>query len=597
VNIMLTVLAVSLLIVVHEFGHFLGARAVGMRVEVFSIGFWKRVIGFKKGHTDYRLSLVPFGGYLKVAGESPQEGSGKPYEFWSKTPGQRAIYVVGGVAMNFVLALVLFIFAFTVGVPFAVAEVGQTMKGSPAWKSGLMEGDRIVALNGQENPTFADLTRAVILGGEHRAELEVRRDGRLYTFSIQPEYDERVGYKVIGIVPPVQPIITGFQKIGGEEGRCPAREAGARLGDRIMRVNGSPVATATELNRELLKASDGAVELTVRRDAQQVALTVRPEPLARSVIGITGVTSTIESLEKGGRAEAVGLRPGDRIAAVNGQRVTSGVEIEEAIRGSWGETRMEVLRGGEAIPCTSPITDAAVLEEFMFSMLFEAGTTLTWVEPGGPAWRAGLRPGDVITAVAGERVEAWEDILLETDRAGEGPFEVRWRRNGQLFAGEVTPAEKVLPGSAHLGIIMDRAKSRPLRYGVVGAVANGISNTVEKIAEVVLILRGFATRQVSPRHMGGIVTIAYASYRAAEEGMGKLLYMTAVISAAIAFFNVLPIPVLDGGHLLFLGIEKIRGRRLSERVMAAAQTVGFVLLMMLVIYVTRNDILRLLQLR
>ena len=132
------------------------------------------------------------------------------------------------------------------------------------------------------------------------------------------------------------------------------------------------------------------------------------------------------------------------------------------------------------------------------------------------------------------------------------------------------------------------------RYGPVSAVQHGIVDFKQNMIDLFATIQGLATRHISSRVLGGIVTIAGVSYRAAEFGLGKLLHMTAMISISIAFLNILPVPVLDGGHLLFLAIEKLRGRRLSEKVMNIAQTVGFVLLILLVVYVTRNDILRLL---
>jgi len=592
VNILLTVAAVSLIILVHEFGHFLGARLVGMRVEVFSIGFWKRLIGFKKGHTDYRLSLIPLGGYLKVAGESPEEGEGKPYEFWSKSPGQRAVFIVGGIVMNLLLAAVLFIVAFWVGVPFTVAQVGTALQGDPAWRAGLQRGDRIVQIGDRRDPVFTDITMAVVLGGDEEVKMRVLRDGQELQYAMRPEYDEDMGFRFVGIVPPIEPIVTDYVEIGGEGGRSPAREAGIKPGDRILAINGHRVETDQELKIELLRYPNSEVEILVRRGDEELTFQVLTEPLPRYVLGIAAATTTIEAVQPGAMADRAGLKAGDTIVQVNGTPLDSAVAIERAIEGDWGRVEFTVRRGGETLIVEQAIPDVVALEEFLGSLLTESGTVLTWVHEGGPAWQAGLRPGDRITAVAGEQVETWRDILRQSAEAGGEPHEIQWVRDGELLSQVVKPTISTRSAPGHLGVAMAYPVMEPRRYGPVGAVVHGVEHVARRLVEIVLTLRGFATREVSPRHMGGIVTIARASYQAAQEGAGKLLYITAVISAAIGFFNVLPIPVLDGGHLLFVAIEKIRGRRLAGHVMTAAQTVGFVLLLGLIIYVTWNDILR-----
>lgn len=597
VNVLLTVLAVSLLILVHELGHFIAAKLVGMRVEVFSIGFWKKLLAVRVGETEYRLSLVPLGGYVRVTGESPQEGKGKPHEFWSKTPGQRAVFIVGGVAMNLVLALALFIVAFAIGVPFTVGEVGETRKGESAWEVGLKPGDRIVKVDDIEDPTFIELTRVVALSSRDRVRLEVERAGRILPFTLEPRYDPEFGLKLVGIVPPFEPVVSGLAKIGGEDGVSPAKDAGIEIDDRILAIDGTRVETAYELTSELANYPHDELGLLVERDGETFAVRLVTEPVPLRLIGIQGVGTTIESLEGDGPAERMGLKVGDRIAAVNGVPVESQVEVEKAARAALGDVAVGLLRGGDELTLQAAIPDLKALERFFASVLFESSTTLTYVEEGGPAWSVGMRPGDRVVSVAGNRVETWEEVLVEGSKVADKEHEIQWARGEETIAALVTPVENTDLSPGHLGIILAKDKTAPERYGALGAVYKGFANTFRTFSEIVLMLRGFATRQVSPRNMGGILTIAVASYHAAREGIGKLLYLTAVISAAIALLNILPIPVLDGGHLLFIALEKLRGRRLGERALTIAQTVGFVLLVLLVVYVTRNDIARLLQLR
>jgi regulator of sigma E protease len=591
-NILLAVVAVSVLIIVHELGHFITAKAVGMRVEVFSIGFWKRLFGFRIGETDYRVSLIPLGGYVKVTGESADEGSGDPHEFWSKTPGQRALFVVGGVTMNFLLAIVLFIVAFAIGVPFTVAEVGDVARGEPAWRAGLQAGDVITRVGDVENPNFIDLTRAIALGGGDTVDLAIDREGREMRYELEPEYDELAGIKLIGILPPIEPLVTALVAIDDEDDVSPAAVAGVEVGDRILSVNGVAVDTARDVAREMLSLPSDPVELVLDRDGERVTVSVTSEPVPYYRIGISGHNATIDEVASKGWAERLGLRPGDIITASNGEAIRSANEIEVMMWPEPGPIDLAVTRGDEELAFRVDLADRKDLEDFMGSLTFEDDTVLDWVAEGTPAWRAGMRPGDKVLEVGGDKTEEWLDVLIAGRRAGRDEHEIVWDRDGVVMRGVVAAEADTSTSPGHLGIQMTKDRTRPERYGVFGAVVQGVRNTRRTIGEIFLMLRGFATREVSPKQMGGIVMIGYASYTAAQEGFGKLFFLMAVISAAIAFLNILPIPVLDGGHLLFIAIEKVRGRRLGERALTIAQTVGFVLLMLLVIYVTRNDIMR-----
>ena len=266
VRIMLAIAAISALILVHEFGHFICAKAVGMRVEIFSLGFWKRLFGIKIGDTDYRVSLVPLGGFVKVTGESPDGGEGKPYEFWSKTPGQRALFIIGGVSMNFLMALVLFIVAFAIGVPFAPAVVEEVELASAAWKAGLERGDRVLSVNGKEVAVFDDLFRAVVLGSEQSLQLGVQRGDQRLSIRVEPQYEELLGRRSIGVIPEFEPVVTGLARVGGSEGPSPARDAGIELGDRLLSVNSVPTPTAEDLRRQLLRYPDDQVAVRLKRD-------------------------------------------------------------------------------------------------------------------------------------------------------------------------------------------------------------------------------------------------------------------------------------------------------------------------------------------
>jgi len=402
---------------------------------------------------------------------------------------------------------------------------------------------------------------------------------------------------VVGIVPPAEPVVTALVRIGGPQGRCPAEEAGIRIGDRILAINGVPVRTAEEVRRELLRYPNARIEVEVDREGRPLTLHVTTEPLPRYMVGISGIGTTVEALEGAGPAQRAGLREGDVIVAVNGEPVDSLPAIERRCREQPGTVTFAVRRNGDTVDLTVDLPDVVALDGFFDSVLFRSSTRLTWVGQGSPAYRAGMRPGDTIERVAGHDVDTWEDVFMVLASVASREHEIVWSRDGEVFTARLKGEPDSSLSGGHLGITMEWPKTVRKRYGALGAVRRGFADTAETLGEIALTIRGFATRQVSPRTMGGIVTIAYYSYRAARLGITRLIHLTAMISAAVGVMNILPIPVMDGGHLVLLAIEKVRGRRLGERVVGIAQSVGLALLLLLVVYVTWNDILRLLSLR
>src|SRR5690606_13348315 len=152
--------------------------------------FGPRLFGFVRGATDYRVSLVPFGGFVKMAGDQPGEGTGGPDELQSRSPGERFLIYSGGVLMNGVFALVVFPLIFWVGVPMLRPAVGLVEPGGPAWHAGLEGGDEIVTVNGRSVLGFTDIALEVALGDVQRTQIEYVRDGEVRHAVVRPEYSE-----------------------------------------------------------------------------------------------------------------------------------------------------------------------------------------------------------------------------------------------------------------------------------------------------------------------------------------------------------------------------------------------------------------------
>jgi regulator of sigma E protease len=418
----------GVLIFVHELGHFLAARRHGVRVLTFSLGFGPKVLKVKRGDTEYCISAVPLGGYVKMAGENPEDPrSGHPDEFLSKTKWQRFQILFAGPAMNIILAVVVttFVLAYQ-GVQVAVywdepAVIGSVVPGSPAERAGLKRGDRIVNVAGDTVDTWKDLDIAVgIRRPDRDITVSVVRDSQTVTSMVRPVAEGKYEISDIGVLPDVNPIIT--QVIPGDR----AEQAGLKAGDIVLAVNGERMATRAQLIDVISQSGGETVQLTVRRGSEEVTFTGTPE--------------------------------------------------QRGARGMMG---------------------------FYIS------------EP--------------------------------TKSFTPGPFE---------------------------------------------AVKLSVEHNIESSGVIFRTLAGLFTGETSVRQLQGPVGIAQLSGESAQEGFITLLSLMAMLSINLGILNLMPVPVLDGGHILIMALEGIARRDFSMQVKEKMLLAGFVVLMMLMVTVIYNDLTR-----
>ena len=228
----------GVMILVHEFGHYAAAKWFGVRVDVFSIGFGKRLAGFRRGDTDYRISALPLGGYVKMAGENPLESrSGAPDEFMSHPRWQRFVIAVAGPAMNILLAVALLTGVFMVHYEHPLyldepAVVGWVVDNSPAAKAGIEQGDRIIRIDGQQDPTWEDVFLKIMINTKQPVSVAIQRGHDMIEKQIQPEAEGSDEYGSVGFLPDQPVIVTGV------ESNMPAAKAGLQIGDEVIAVNG-----------------------------------------------------------------------------------------------------------------------------------------------------------------------------------------------------------------------------------------------------------------------------------------------------------------------------------------------------------------------
>ncbi|MBI2470066.1 MAG: RIP metalloprotease RseP [Planctomycetes bacterium] len=595
-NIILVIVGIGLLIFIHELGHFLVAKKIGVRVLAFSLGFGPAIFKKKWGETEYRLSIVPLGGYVKLAGEGPEEEkTGASWEFSSKSAGQRASVFVAGVALNAVLAFIAFIVAFQIGVPFITPEVGQVMPGWPAWEAGIQRGDKIVEIDGSRDLDFEDLFTIVALSNPAAGvSLKVERDNKTFDVTVMPKYDEEHGIQRIGIMPATSLEIDKI--FAFENNEAPARDAGIQVKDVVVAVNGKRISAEDEFREVEVVNAGKEISLTVLRDNKEVELKAVPSRVTRWMLGISCATAILDGVKNNSIASGAGLMKGDEILEINSMPVTGFSDIRKLVADSKDEACIVTVKRNNVVNLIEiPLKDAKAREQFLGSLTPFYGLKVDSLVEGFPAERIGLKPGDRIISLDEKEIKEW-NTLLQMVIAGQGkPMVIGWMRGNERFVSTIEPQKDEKSAAGRIGVKF-REKTEVKQYGLFGSCIVGTKKAMINVQRLYLTLKGFFSQRLSTKNVGGFILIAQASYESAKVGFGKLVYFLGILSLQLALLNILPIPVLDGGHLLFLAIERIKGSPVSQRTLSIAQYIGFGLIITLVIYATRNDIMRLLTL-
>ena len=268
---------IGVMILIHELGHFWAARFFDVRVDTFSFGFGPRLFGFRRGETDYRVSLVFFlGGFVKMAGELPgDESANDPRGFLAKPRWQRLIIVLAGPLMNMVLAVGLLTGLYMVKYQKVVdadngAVIGAVAPNTPAARAGLQDGDRIVKLGNQRNPTWDDIILKEVESASRPMQLTVARDGKEFDATVTPVLDDRSGVGSAGWSE------KGEVQLGPVSSGMPAQKVGLQPGDLILSAAGHPI-HATVRFHEVIRASGGKpVDIGFARNGKPMQVTVQP---------------------------------------------------------------------------------------------------------------------------------------------------------------------------------------------------------------------------------------------------------------------------------------------------------------------------------
>ena len=297
-------IALGILIFVHELGHFIAARLFGVKVETFSIGFGPKLFKFNCCDTEFAVSLIPLGGYVKMAGEDPDEPAKNPHDFYAKPPWQRIIIALAGPLMNLILAFLFFALSLSIGryVPayqFELAKVGATA--SP--EIPLKPGDIILSVDGEDVKSWKDFSKYVALNPDKELTLKVKRNNEIVTVKVHTGVDKKNGIGTLDVIPAIKPIIGKVVK------GSPAQKAGLQPGDIILSINGKGITSWKQVVDLIANSKGKRITITILRKNRKLRITVTPqfnEKFGRYTIGIIPKMdmvfvklSGLEALKKG----------------------------------------------------------------------------------------------------------------------------------------------------------------------------------------------------------------------------------------------------------------------------------------------------------
>lgn len=532
----------SVLIFVHELGHFVCAKLFGVKVLTFSIGFGPKVLRIRGRETEYCVGLLPLGGFVKMLEENRQEvvlPEDRKRTFEAQALWKRVIIVMAGPAMNVLFPVLLYFAVFIGNSRFVPPTVGVVLPGHPA-EGKLHPGDRILEVDGERISTFAELHRTIARSPNQELKLKVFRDKEHVEVTVIPE--EKIVQKPLEIVDRIGELGIGPSRpaavIGISRHDAPAYRAGLRTFDLVTEVRGRPVKTFLDLEEALGENRGATVPVTY----------LRPVTVPRALGGL----AEFAIYESGVAA----LTP----EAPHGDLVTrTGIE--------------------------------------------QADLYVANVPEGSAEWNADLRPGDRLIEVDGVEVTAWTTFSERLFAAPDRPHVLTWLRDGQRKSGtiELRREDWIDEYGQHRPRFFLRASNwspmvaEPYVESSAGmrlAFESALDETYDVIRFIVVGILRIMEGKVSISTLGGPITVYDVVGEEGAKGVSYFVWAMAVISINLGLVNLLPIPVLDGGHLLFFSFEAVLRRPLPLRVREIASLAGLVVLMGLMGIAFKNDVER-----
>lgn len=677
-NILLVLAGFGAVIFVHELGHFLAAKAVGIKVEGFCLGFnpllfgvtraeggWQvRILpeilpssdglgslaikiphrGLRAGETEYRLGLIPLGGYVKMLGQedtSADKPSADPRAFGNKPIWQRMIVISAGVIMNVVIGAIVFMVVFAHGKELPPAIVGYVEPASPAYIAGLRGGDEVISINGNTDVDYMELIIAAAFAdkGEKVALTVKRPNGDIKTIAVEPaqpktEFQQAKykGVKYFGIGLPNTLKLFEFKV---DDPNHPLTKLGFAGGDEITAVDGKPISRYDQLH-DALYPQPGVIApashtVTVKRIDEKkqfsyhdITIPMAIGPVDDDLFGgqVMGMVprQRIDTVSPETPATRAGVQTGDIVARFGTVANPTLMEIREQCLPQQ-PCDMLVLRKGEkgleektlqvtpAMPTgtpwwhrflkkTRPVIGVVMVPDLQQPVV----ANVRLVDMQMPDVR--IPRGATLTAINGSAVNSWAEVVTQLIPLAGKTVTIDYLNplDNTPTKMEVTiPADNPhwlgFSWQADLGNLAGlplKPLTRLYRgHSMIENMQMGFNRTKSFIAQTYLMLRGMIVGTVPASAASGPVGILRITYTIAKDrSLIDYCYFLAIISISVAVINFLPLPVLDGGYVIMLLIEKIKGSPVPLKIQEVITYAGLGFLLLFVLFITFHDILK-----
>lgn len=682
-------LGLGFVIFVHELGHFLAAKTFGVRCDKFYIGFdvpisigpirFPRTLGkFQWGETEYGIGIIPLGGYVKMLGQDDdprqaeieaqkiRQGEGEeapldPRSYPAKPVWQRMIIISAGVVMNLIFAVLLAGVAYWFGVPYTPTVAGSTYGGGPAWAAGIQPGDQVLKFGkmAEKDPNlrYDDFAISVIMQGfdgkEKQLPLTLLRGEQELEVTATPSarYSKDNDIYRVGLMQPTTPIIAS--PAYSSHSYLSERKPDLKPGDRIIAVDGEKLPVderygeilGSDLTAKLQANWEKPVTVTIERvseDGDQATETLQLELPAVPVktLGLGFAMGGITTIQADSPAAKAGLKSGDIMFAINGEKIENALQLPARVGQLSGQELVITVKrpnGNETEAPTYESLDITLTAppQASFDPIAELAGELTL---GGLGVAFQVRP----------EITQLDEKILGSDagvQVGDELLQIQWvasdkrkQEMSKIFrpqAFEALPVDsqftvasfydtlQSLPAGSEIKVWLKRDGKTvdtllKLEYAqdwywhqrgiglsplmqihetdsIASALTLGTWETSRRFTDVLDFLRMLVTGKIGAKGVGGPIAIAEAASSEASFGVSRLMIFLTLLSANLAILNFLPIPALDGGHMVFLTAEAIRGKPVSEALQVRLTMAGVLGLLGLMAFVIVKDIMRLIS--